>query len=220
MADMSGQPLDRVADLALWEQALQQFARLQIATAGMRAELQALGCPRRRVEDLPDQIDAFFAALPTYPGLSEVEIVQLRALTSLLKGACQALDEHKIPLAVEHGDFWAGNVQVTEESSIFFDWSDSSLSHPFFSLTLFLDLEGMPHALPVSPDVPLLLRDAYLDPWLTHHPLDQLRSAFELARALGPLHLALKYHVQILPRMESRWEMENMVGFYLKMLLR
>lgn len=49
---------------------------------------------------------------------------------------------------------------------------------------------------------------------------DELLRAFALARRVGPLHLALLYHHILLPNMEARWEMENMVGFYLKMLLR
>ncbi|HYN90239.1 MAG TPA: hypothetical protein VER55_17010, partial [Ardenticatenaceae bacterium] len=56
-------------------------------------------------------------------------------------------------------------------------------------------------------------------PWSAHAPRHQLLQAFELSQRLAPLHHALFYHQLILPNMEIRWEMENMVPFFLKMLL-
>lgn len=51
-------------------------------------------------------------------------------------------------------------------------------------------------------------------------PLQHLRAAFELAQVLAPVHAALIYHLSILPQFEARWEMEDMVGYYLRLLLR
>lgn len=220
MANMGDHSLDRVADPPRWEEALGRFARLQLATAAVPDALINLGCPDRRIDTLPGHIDSFFAALPDYPGLFDEDVAPLRALAPVLKDACAALARYRIPATLEHGDFWPGNVMVSDDAYIYFDWSDSSLSHPFFSLTLFIEFDNIPQALMADPDLPLRLRDAYLAPWAEYGTRDDRTRAFELARKLGPLHLALLYHRTILPNMEARWEMENMVPFYLSMLLR
>ena len=220
MADMGDLSLDRVANPARWEEALGRFARLQLATAAAPDALIDLGCPDRRIEALPEHIDSFFAAFPDYPGLSDEDVARLRALAPTLKDACAALARYRIPATLEHGDFWPGNVMISDDAYIYFDWSNSSPSHPFFSLTLFLEFDNIPQALMADPDLPLRLRDAYLAPWAEYGAPDDRIRAFELARKVGPLHLALLYHLTILPNMEARWEMENMVPFYLRMLLR
>ncbi len=220
MADMRGRSLDRVDEMRCWEEALRHFAALQIATAANAEALLSLGCPDCRVDDLADRIDPFFAVLPDYPGLSAGTIERLRALTPALKRHCARLPGAGIPAALEHGDFWPGNVVLSGGDYVFFDWSDCSLSHPFFSLTTFLALDEFPHVLATEPGTRERLRDAYLSPWHEFGDRASLVEAFEAAQQLGPLHLALFYHRTLLPAMEARWEMENMVAFYLRMLLR
>jgi hypothetical protein len=63
------------------------------------------------------------------------------------------------------------------------------------------------------------LRDAYLEPWSSYEPIDRLIQAYEIARPLSALHNAVIYHRYILPNMESQWEMQRMLPFYLKKLL-
>lgn len=107
---------------------------------------------------------------------------------------------------------------VGESGYGFLDWSDSSIAHPFFSLLLFLvEVEDY---FPKEPGVRDRLRDAYLEPWTIFAPHARLVEAFELAQPLAALHHALAYHQVVLPNMELRWEMELMLPFYLKMLLR
>ena len=146
--------------------------------------------------------------------------VQLRALASSLKDRCASLAHHAIPATVEHGDLWPGNIVVEGDHYVFFDWSDCTLSHPFFSLTTFLALDDFPHVVAAEPGLRERLRDAYLATWREYGDRASLVDAFELAQQVGPLHLALFYHRTLLPNIEARWEMENMVALYLKMLLR
>lgn len=191
-----------------------------MSSAHMAQEIVALGCPDRRIEALANQIDPLFGELPRYHGLSNDDIAKLRSLIPALKEACAHLARFPLPAALEHGDFWPSNVLLSQAGYVYIDWSDSSLAHPFFSLTLFLEGEGIPPALTQLPDLATRLRDTYLEPWATYAPPDRLRAAFELAQVLAPLHHALTYHHSILPYLEARWELENMVGFYLRMLVR
>jgi hypothetical protein len=220
MADMGSQSLSQVSDLDRWEEALRLFARIQITSADMVEELVALGCPDRRIEALSNQIDPLLTELQRYPGLSAEDVAALHSLAPTLKEACAQLAHYSLPATLEHGDFWPSNVLLLEVGYVYLDWSDSSVAHPFFCLTLFLELEDVPDDLAQLPDLVTRLRDAYLEAWAAYAPPGDILAAFELAQAIAPLHHALTYHQVILPHLEARWELENMVGFYVRMLLQ
>ncbi len=229
MRDFGGLSLDAVPDVTRWEEALRRLAQIQHYTVKQQAELANIGCPVRPIESLVMQIEPFFSQLETYThnrwsSLSREDITQLQELAPRLKENCAKLAAYNLPIALEHGDLWPGNVIVTANDYLFFDWSDSSLSHPFFSLWSFLDAdsfidEGVKAAFASVPNLHNRLRDAYLSEWLDYASMEQLIEAFELAQLLAPLHAALTYHLYILLNMEARWQMESMVTFYLKRLL-
>jgi hypothetical protein len=99
---------------------------------------------------------------------------------------------------------------------VFIDWSDCSVSHPFFSLFFLTDTDIR---LPDVPNVRERLRDAYLQLWTAYEPMPKLIEAFDLAMKLAPLHHALIYEWHILPQMQNQWEMDNMIPYYLLRLI-
>jgi len=223
MRELRGPGLHELREVAHWEAALRSFAEVQIASAARVGELLALGVPERRLEDLALRADPLLAdtaaTLPGEPaGLTDEQRSELAVLAPRLRARCAELAAYGIPPALEHGDFWAGQVVVGEREYGFLDWSDSSIAHPFFSLLLFL-LE-LDDYFPKEPGLRERLRDAYLEPWAALAPRADLARAFELAQPIAALHHALSYHQTVLPNMELRWEMELMLPFYLKMLLR
>ena len=222
MADFGGVGLDRVREVERWAAVIRRFAAIQTASVPRTVELRALGCPARPVRALPAGLAALLAdtaaLLPGAPGgLTAAEIDGLRALAPRLVSECAELACAAVPETLEHGDFWAGNVAATDFGYVLFDWSDSALTHPFFSLALFL--ADAARAFPDDPGLGVRLRDAYLAPWAAYARRDELARQFALARRLAPLHHAVAYHRDILPTMAARWEMERMVPFYLRMLL-
>jgi hypothetical protein len=223
MRDFGGITLDKIGDLATWEAALRDFAQVQIDSITHLALLQKMGIATRSIEQLRRQSAELFAdraaALPGLPaGLSNADRAALDALQPRIGALLDELASYRLPLTLEHGDFWPGQVIHTARGNVFIDWSDSSIAHPFFSLLLFL--EEVEDYFPDEDDVRLRLRDAYLGPWRRHSGNIDIEHAFELAQPLGALHHALTYYRFVLPHMESKWEMELMVPFYLKMLLR
>jgi hypothetical protein len=151
-------------------------------------------------------------------GLSDLQIDELRSHAPTLKAMCEELASIGIPYTLEHGDFWGGNIAVTDKRFIFFDWSFSCVAHPFFSLGA---LAPDPDYMPRVPGAALRLRDAYLKEWAGYGAKWELLKAFELAQPLGFLHSALTHYKYVLPGLEpkARSEMENMVGFYLRLVL-
>ncbi len=221
MPDYGTQTLDDISEFARWEAAFRQFAELQISLSVRLNELIGLGCPDRRLYTLAASIESLLmSSAESLSGsglkISVDELERLRTRIPEFKQACAALSAYSIPASLEHGDFWAGQVVVNGGKVVFIDWSDSSVSHPFFSLYFLNDANIK---LPAVPDVQERLRDAYLQPWRAYEPLDKLIQAYDLAMLLAPLHYALIYQRHILPQMQNQWEMNSMIPFYLRNLL-
>lgn len=223
MPDFGGTPLDKIGEIEAWEGAREELARLQISLATDVDSLLAAGCPDRRLDLLAAGIDSLLADTPLLTAgrgwLSGGDIEQLQSLAPELKRMCAELATYNISYSLEHGDLWASNIIGKEGGGyLFFDWSDSSVSHPFFSVVLFNTEDEV--QVPDVPEARHRLREAYLRPWLAYEPMDRLLRAFEIAQTLAPIHAALSYKTLILPNMEAKWEMENMPPFFLRMLLK
>ena len=209
-----------VTDIGRWEEAIRVYARIQIEQAGQVVALRTDGVPYLGVDALIDGLDTLLAddaalRVGQRGGLSEAERAAFYAAAPRLKALCAELGAFGLPLTLEHGDLWSENIAATATGYIFFDWSDCSISHPFFSLYPLL----LPQYLPDNPDVAQRVRDAYLDQWREYAPPETLQAAFKLAQRLAPLYFAVLYHRIIVPQMEFAWEMQLGVPYNIKQLL-
>jgi hypothetical protein len=226
MQDIGHTGLDQMTDLVLWEEALRLYAQIQIDCLPQRDELIRMGCPDRGLAVMQAQIGALLAdtsvMMPGHEaGLSEDEIEQLRELEPALKEMCAELASLGVPCTLEHGDFHAQNIMVAGKRIIYFDWSDSCIAHPFFSLNRFFMYAESERWLPdFSPGLHARLQSAYLEPWQRFASPERLAAALDLTRRLGWLHEALiQYHL-ILPNIEIKWQMQQALPFELKKLLQ
>ena len=78
---------------------------------------------------------------------------------------CARLASTGVPQTIQHDDLHDGQVFVRDGRYLFFDWGDSCVSHPFFSMSVTLegqlawgldDVEGSEDIAPY--------RDAYVEP--------------------------------------------------------
>ena len=215
--------LSAYEDVEVWFSALERYAHLQIELTGETDWLRRLGCPDWGLERLPGAMDRLLTdtvalGLDKPWGLSEAEIERLRARVPEVKSACDALAAYSVPHSLEHGDFGYWQVMVEDGRSRFIDWSDASISHPFFSLWFMLG--ELQYGAPSMVGHWAALRDAYLRPWTRFEPMNRLVEAFELSRPLASLHQAAIYHDTIMPAAEIGWEWERMVPYCLKRLVR
>ncbi len=217
MREFEGTPLNRIIDISMWENALKTFAEIQIDLVPRTQNLIGLGFPDRHVDQMVSQLDHLLNDLPTY--LNETEVQELETYRNTLRDLCWDLLEYEIPLSLGHGDFWSGNVMVNMSRCIFFDWSESSVTHPFFDLAFFMS--GLNKYLSDNKMIYHRLRNAYLEPWGIYMEMDKLVQAFELAKPLTALHHVMIYKMVMLPTIEerSRWEMEKMITFWLRVLI-
>ena len=217
-------PLDEVREEEEWYRAVRRLAEIQLDTSKCARDLVALGLPRRGLDILARRIpklcaDATAMLLGQPCGLSRAEIERVASLPPTLLALCEELASYPIPDAVEHGDLSASNILSTLSGPIYLDWSDSSLSHPFFTLSqLMSEAEGL---LPASSrESRRRLRDSYLAPWMVVAPHETLTRAFEVARVLAPVHLAATTHAELLPAAGYRWELECTVPQLMRTALR
>jgi len=106
-----------------------------------------------------------------------------------------------VPCSIHQEDFRAGNVYRTQEGAlVIIDWNETVLSHPFFSaqrLIWFIEPPegaGRHHLREHESDrLRCALRDAYLEPFASLAPWDELREAFRISCLLAPLYDELRF---------------------------
>lgn len=210
---------DRHLDQADWQEALRRYAILQSDHSAQVKQLEELGCPRLPLGTLPDQLEHLLTSeqsllFDTPTSLSLEQVRRLHDALPLIRSHCQELAGYGLPETLEHGDLYAQNIALSGGDYLYFDWTDSCIAHPFFSLYPFLlDIEAH------WPEARTCLREAYLQPWERYATREQLIEAFELAQRLAPLHLAMLYATLVIPPMKARWEMQHGVPLNLKVLL-
>ena len=107
---------------------------------------------------------------------------------------CERLAEYRVPETLNHGDLNDGNVFVGDGSTVFIDWGDWCVSHPFYSLRTVLVSAEI--SLGLEENSPELhpLRDAYLEPWTRYESREDLLEALDLSSRLASINGALTWH--------------------------
>jgi len=191
-----GQTLDQVDH---WLKALPVYAELQIEMASHVFEILAFGTPDRRLAVLPglyshllQETDSLRIGL--IDGLSPEEHRALLDLRPRFSDLCAELDNFGFPATLTHEEIHENNVLFDGERYIFTDWSDCSVAHPFFSMTV--TLRATAHWLKLDEFGPEMMRmkDVYLEPRSKFATREKLLSAFNLAYRLGMVNRALSWN--------------------------
>ena len=75
-------------------------------------------------------------------GLTTAEYERLLQAAPYVANLCQKLAACGIPMSLHHNDLHDANIFFAHSRPLFFDWGDSSIAHPFFSLrTVFVSIE-------------------------------------------------------------------------------
>jgi hypothetical protein len=217
-------PLDEVREEEEWYQAVRRLAEIQVECAARASELIELGCPERDLEILARRTprmcaDGAAMLLGEACGLSRAEIDRIAALAPTLLALGEELASYGIPNSIEHGSLTAGKVLSALGGPLFLDWSCSSLSHPFFSVSNLMT-QAISQLPATSRESRRRLRDSYLAPWADVASSDKLVRAFEIARVLAPMHEAAFAYAELIPSVGYRWEVECAVPDGVRAALR
>ncbi|MGY2085700.1 phosphotransferase [Blastococcus sp. SYSU DS0539] len=186
------------ADPAAWEAMLRCHARLQLALVPHAGALLELGVPDHRPERLPalvtDLLGDDEAQQPGRPGgLPPGDRNRVLAGLPGYAAACRALAAGPVPPTLQHDDLHDANLFVSDGQHRFFDWGDSSVSHPFLTLVVTLRFAARVLGLPAGDQGLIRLRDAYLDEWRELGTAAELRELRDVALRVGPLQRALTW---------------------------
>ncbi|HNB53591.1 MAG TPA: phosphotransferase [Anaerolineales bacterium] len=166
-------------------EAFRRFAELQIQTIGQEETLLAAGCLDRRIDVMLAQLDPLLADPVATHKLTSAQVAELRTLTPTIKDLLVRLSDASIPPTLVHGDLHLGNAAIVNGQTIYFDWTDACIAHPFIDLHFLMWVK--------DETTREAILTAYLEPWTTFAPLPRLREIFRLAYALLPLHHAVSY---------------------------
>lgn len=201
------------AGIALWHKILPLYASLQKETAQHSSELLELGILDRRLANLPDHYFDLLEDLPMLrvgkeDGLNESEFEQLKQDQEQFQVMCRELAAFDIPETLQHDDFHDGNICCQDGKTLFIDWGETCLAHPFFSMVV--GLNGIAYRFDLQPEDHELavLRDAYLEPWTDEFTRSDLLAAFNLAMQVGAVNRALTWH-RVVKSLPSKWQKQN-----------
>lgn len=185
-------------DIQYWEDILKSYANLQKDLVDHVDELLELGSRDRKLASLPKLYDQLLSEtdwlmIDEQEGLTATECQQLRVASQQVVEKCEKLSEYGIPDSLHHNDLHDGNIFSCQGRVAFFDWGDSSISHPFFSLrTVFISIENTFRLNETHPAFDHLSK-IYLETWKTYQTEENLIAAFNLARQLWAISSAIKY---------------------------
>ncbi len=199
--------------LAFWRQVLPVYARLQIELAERQQELLRLGAMDRRLSTLPAQFKKLLedrkAMLIDEPeGLSTRQYHALVDFIPTFSDMCSRLNGYGLPETIQHDDFHGNNIFVTDSGFKFFDWGETCVAHPFFTMTV--TLRGIAYYLKIEEDAPeiLGLRYIYLRTWMEATGLPDLEEALQLAIQVGMVNRSLTWHKAVSNLPEPYWSQE------------
>jgi Phosphotransferase enzyme family len=221
MRDFGQQLLGDSQEIAHWERAVREFAALQLHMMGHIDALLERGALDYRLEILPEKLDALLVdstILRPDLDITAEEIERARSFAPRIKALMEELRAYDIPSTIAHSDFHVWNVAVQDGRTIFFDWTDASVGHPFFDMGLFFD-RASEHVFPDAPETIAHLREIYLQSLTPLAPLETLQKALFLGEMMGLVHQVVNYHhllYQIEPA--ERWSLD-FVGSMMKRLL-
>ena len=222
MREFAGKPLPAIGDIALWENTYAGFGAMQRALTTSISDLRQLGVPWRSLEAVRNAIPATLRdrrrmRLGMSGGLTAGLANQLQSAEGMLLDACQRLLDGPVPLSLDHGDFWPGNAFASPNRVTIFDWSDATVSHPFFSLVMSAD--EISASFQGNPGAARQVIDAYLGEWSDFGTQDELRSLFADAMLVAPFHIATMYRTTYLPAMEFPDELDRMTPHMLQWMV-
>jgi hypothetical protein len=183
--EVEGTNLGDTKEIALWEKAATDLAKLQIQSISRSDSLIDSGAHDLRTDALRTSVDPFFDLVARLmeeqskvppPTLTpeELSLLKLRIEDSLT-----LLEDLEIPNTMGHLDLNPWNVIVSANGSVFLDWAEAYAGPPFFSFEYLL--QHFRRDIGVNPTLESQFVDAYIRPWRQSLADDLTSEALSLA---------------------------------------
>ncbi|CAM5220087.1 hypothetical protein UACE39S_05848 [Ureibacillus acetophenoni] len=218
MRDLKGQSLRTLKDKKIWQRAIGEYAELQIRELGNVDRLLKFGVPDRRIPILKQEIQHHLEGMCA-TGLNKEETSKVMELLPTFFEMCDEINS-VVPASIEHGDLHSNNIRFVENSFVFFDWGDASVSHPFFSTRVFWNaLDDLIDSESEWFGMMKEFRPYYLEPWTKIAPMKELERALRISDELACVQRALSWHLYITPNRINQEESYQNPSKWLQLLL-
>lgn len=176
---------------------LAAYVRIQQYSINHIDALLEQGVPDWRLAVLPSlylkllEEEAFLIS----DGLTRLEIDRLKNLHTRVSDLCHQLSQYNIPETIEHGDFHDNNMLINQDNHLIInDWGDTIITHPFFSMTSFLDSAFRNHKINDTSVTGRNLLDSYFNHWVKYESKARLIEAFELVKRLNNIKFVISFY--------------------------
>ncbi|NKB71933.1 MAG: phosphotransferase [Candidatus Latescibacteria bacterium] len=186
--DMGGCDLTDCPTRPHMEALLRTYAQIQLAAIDRIKPQSPAPFYDTRLSLLSDQLEALFASATAHLegspyALNADEKHRLQRQLPTWRQRCQSILQTPLPDTLDHGDLRPGNIRITADGLILYDWAWSALTHPFVGVVGFLHIIRRT----LDSDDRNFLRDTYLESWSNYASGDQLRRLFDQVAEILPL---------------------------------
>jgi len=182
--EVEGPLLSQCSVLASWATVAADLAQLQIYSLGRSLDLVASGARDVGARALGDLVEPFFDSMGevmdrqtnTMPARLSRE--ELRVLSVRVQEALCFLETTAIPETLGHMDLNPGNIVCSPSGSVFLDWAEAFVGHPFLSFEYLLEHFRRTFGRGSSYETQLVAR--YVSPWRELVSERDIQSALEM----------------------------------------
>jgi Phosphotransferase enzyme family len=139
-----GSLLTECSTLGAWEAAARDLAELQIHSLGRSVSLLDLGAHDLRARALAEMVEPFFCAMGEATErqtnlAAALSREQLCCLSGRVQHALAALENTGFSDTLGHLDLNPGNIVYSPSGSVFLDWAEAFVGHPFLTFEYLLE---------------------------------------------------------------------------------
>jgi len=195
MTEPEGVAPDTTCEWPVWKTVVDRLAKLQIASAPHTSELLLAGARDVTARSLLERVDEFLLVMQaimtqqrkTPPSIMTAK--EVIALAHPLKDALSILTEGLVPDALNHLDCNPGNILVSTDRCVFFDWAEAAVGFPFLTFEYLREHFG--RSCPIIAHRAAELAGHYADHWRPHIAAGALSKCL----AVSPLVAVFAYAV-------------------------
>jgi hypothetical protein len=185
-----------------------RLAQLQLASLDRREALVGAGAPVRGLEATIEGLHLCVHDSVERSMMSEKLQEDARRIEPVVVDRLRTFWAHGLPETLSHGDLHLGNVSWVEDRPVFFDWTDTCLTHPFLDARHLADSAAETG----GPDAHRAVWEAYAEPWRAAHPDLDLDAIWEDSRVPEMVFQMISYEQIYRAQPEvSRWELATIV---------
>jgi hypothetical protein len=218
--EAQGSVLRDCSSISHWESTAGDLAQLQINSLGTSRHLFDSGARDLRTAAVTDLVEPYFKTIgevmeqQTKTAPSPLSPAELRVLAARVRDALSVLEEMRIPEALGHLDINPGNILCSPAGSVFLDWAEAFVGHPFLTFEYFRQHFRRAFGEDYLQEAPLI--DRYISPWRAFASEDDLRRTLDVT----PLVAVFAYTVANDVWTDPRKFQEPRAAGYLRSLTR